>query len=179
MNVNSTGVSEVVKAPYLIKKRVSCEYAVEVEREEVEKLKFLRRNVYSLTVELKLVLFTAYLNVFKLDRLVVILVVVRGITSEDSLDSRGKLLHLERFNNKVIRTESDYLVENLILSRDHDDRLGRNSSYFSANLVAVLIFRKHEVKQNEIRLIHFEIAETFYTVVRGFYFISFIFKIEL
>ena len=106
---------------------------------------------------------------------------MRGITSEDGFDSRGKLLHLERFNNKVIRTEfkSDYLVENLILSRDHDDGLGRNSSYFSANLVAVLIFRKHEVKQNEIRLIHFEIAETFYTVVRGFYFISFIFKIEL
>lgn len=76
VNVNSTGVSEVVKAPYLIKKRISCEYAVEVEREEVEKLKFLRRNVYSLTVKLKLVFFTAYLNVFKLDRLVVILVVV-------------------------------------------------------------------------------------------------------
>ena len=55
VNVNCSGVAEVIKAPYLIKKLISCEHAVVIRCKEVKKLKLLRRNVYSFTLKLKLV----------------------------------------------------------------------------------------------------------------------------
>ena len=46
--VNGSGVAEVVKAPYLIKKLVACEYAVVIGCEEVEEFKLLGGNINAL-----------------------------------------------------------------------------------------------------------------------------------
>ena len=96
MNVDSSRVAEVIEAPDLVEQLVAGEDAVVVRREEVKKLQLLRGDVDRLALELQLVLLAADLYVVELDRLVVVLVVVRRVTAEDSLDSGGKLLRLKR-----------------------------------------------------------------------------------
>ena len=56
VNVNSSRVAEVIKAPYLIKKLISCEHAVVIRCEEIEQLELLGGDIHSLTLKLKLVL---------------------------------------------------------------------------------------------------------------------------
>ena len=92
MNVYRTGVTEIIKAPNLVKKLVSGENSVVVGCEEVEKLKLLGRDVNRLARKLKLVLLKAYLYIVKLDNVVVALIGVRLITAKHSLNAGGKLL---------------------------------------------------------------------------------------
>ena len=56
MNINCSGVAEVIKAPYLVKKLISCKHAIVIRCKEVKQLELLRRNINSLTLELKLIL---------------------------------------------------------------------------------------------------------------------------
>ena len=66
MYVNRTGVTEIIEAPYLIEELVSGEHAVVIGSQEIKKLELLGGDVNALTVELKLILLLADLDVSNL-----------------------------------------------------------------------------------------------------------------
>ena len=73
VNVNRSGVAEIVEAPNLVEKLVSCEYAVVVGSEEVEKLQLLGGDVDGTSLKLKLILLEADLNILEAENLLVAL----------------------------------------------------------------------------------------------------------
>ena len=125
VNVNCSGVTEIVEAPDLVKKLISGEHTVVVGSEEVEQLQLLGGNVNGLALELKLILLMAYFDVVELDDLVIVLVGVRLIAAKNGLNTGAELLHVEGLNNEIVRTQlkAEDLVEHLTLSGDHNNRL--------------------------------------------------------
>ena len=179
MDVNGTGVSEIVKAPDLIEQLVAGKHAVVVRSEEVEQFQFLRRNVHRFALEFQFILLQADFDILKLDHLVVALSGVRLIPSENRFDTRGKFFHIKRLGHEIIRAQlqSQNLIKDLALCRDHNHGLGGNLADLAADLPTVL-FGEHNVKKNQIRLIHLEVIQPLRTVGGKFDVISLVFKIH-
>jgi hypothetical protein len=177
MYVNGTRVAEIVKSPNLIKKLVSGEHAIIVRREEIKKLELLRGDINALTVELKLILLLADLDIFELDNLIVIGIVMGIATAKNRLDASEKLTHIKGLNNEVVSTElkAYYLVNDLSLRSDHNNRLIGEFTEFCANVLTVFA-GKHDVKENKIGLVFFKYVNSLVTVGSGTNLVSLFFK---
>jgi hypothetical protein len=177
MYVNRARVTEIVKAPYLIKKLVSGEHSVVIGREEIKKFELLGRDIYALTVELKLILLLADLDVLKLDNLIIIGIVMCVATAENCLDAREELAHIKGLNYEVIcaKLKANNLVYYLALSSDHNNGLVCELAKLGANVLAVLA-GEHDIKEYEIGLIFLKNVNCLVTVGGCTYLITFLFK---
>ena len=81
MYVNRARVTEIVEAPNLIEKLVSGKHAVVIGREEIKKLELLGGDIYALAIELEFILLLTDLDIFELDHLIVIGIVMGVATA--------------------------------------------------------------------------------------------------
>ena len=151
VNIHRSGVAEIVKAPDLVEKLISCENAVIVGSQEVKQFKLLGGDINALAVELEFILLLADLDVFELDNLIVIGIVMGIATAENRLDACEEFAHIKGFNNEIVgaKLETYDLINDLALSGDHNDRLVCKFAEFCANVFAVLT-GKHNIKENKI-----------------------------
>ena len=180
MNVNGTGISEVIKAPDLVKKLISRKYAVVVRSKEIEKLQLLGGHVNGLALELQLIFLMAYLDVIKLDNLVVVLIGMRLVAAKNRLNASAELLHIEGLDHKVVRSQlkPEDLIKDLSLCSYHNNGLRGHLSYLAANLPTVL-FGKHNIEKHKIGLVYLKEIDTLSAVVRDLYAIALVLKIKL
>ena len=177
MYINSARVAKIIEAPDLVKKLISCEYAVIVGSQEVKQFKLLGGDINALAVELEFILLLADLDVFELDNLIVIGIVMGIATAENRLDACEEFAHIKGFNNEIVgaKLETYDLINDLALSGDHNDRLVCKLAEFCANIFAVLT-GKHNIKENKIGLVFLKYIDSLITVRCGAYLIAFLFE---
>ena len=125
VNVDRSRVAEVIKSPDLIKQLVARENPVVIRRKEVKKLKLFRRDLLNLALDFQLIFAERNFNIVKRDRLAVCFFVNALLATENRLYSDGKLLHIKRLHEIIVRAEfkQKHLIKDFILCRNHDDGL--------------------------------------------------------
>ena len=154
MNVYRARVAEVIKAPYLVEQLVARENAVIVGCEEVEKLKFLGRNVNAFAAKLEFVFLTADLDIFKFDNFAVAGSLAGRATAQNGFDARGQFLDIKGFDHVVIGTKlkTEYLIKGFAFGGNHDNGFGGNLADFTADLPTVKL-GQHNIEEHQVRLL--------------------------
>ena len=156
MNVDRTGIPEIVKAPDLVQKLIAGEDPVRGRRQVIQQFHLLRRCIDLLSVDHQLVGIQIDHQLVKGQLLIHRSDMIRP--AHHRMDAGQQLFHFKRFGYIVVRThlKAGDLVVCLSLGSQHDDGGRGLFPDVTADLPAVLA-RQHDIQHHDIRLEQVEI----------------------